>query len=461
LLTVVLLIVFMSAPRAARADGAFPDSDSVLVPAALPSTIVLGTNFGVVTSVDDGQTWTWSCEQPNSAYASHYQMGPPAANRLYATALVAATASLVFSGDGACSWQVAGGAIAGTTVSDAFPDPTNAARVLVLVSRATDAGSIAEAWESADGGATFGVRRYAAANGDQLTGIESAASDPSTVYLSLLAHGEGGLRPQLARSIDGGASWTVQDLGAALGSVVNLRIIAVAPDDAERVFLRVSLGSAGEAVAVTTDGGATLTSPLTIAGGVVSAFARVPSSGDLIVGGDVGTPVAFRSTDGGATFQPLPAPPHLRGLAARGARLYAAADNDADGYAVGISDDEGETWQPLVSYAPGGTSIAPHAIGAIAACVAGACRSDCLSRASMSQWAPDLCTAAPAEPGQDAGAARDAGTDARSPAKDAAADRPNPRASNGCGCQTGGPPGQGSLVALTSLAILVRRRGRR
>ncbi|MES1210484.1 MAG: hypothetical protein ABUS79_31475, partial [Pseudomonadota bacterium] len=39
-----------SAP--ARADGAFPNSQNIMTPAALPHEIVLGTNFGLVISTD-------------------------------------------------------------------------------------------------------------------------------------------------------------------------------------------------------------------------------------------------------------------------------------------------------------------------------------------------------------------------------------------------------------------------
>jgi MYXO-CTERM domain-containing protein len=228
-------------------------------------------------------------------------------------------------------------------------------------------------------------------------------------------------------------------------------------------------------VAVSSDGGASAAPGLTIAGGVLTAFARVPATGSLIAGGAVGSaPVAFRSTDGGASFQPLPTPPHLRALAARGARLYAVADNYADGYAIGTSDDEGTTWQPLMSYARGGTSIAPHAIDAIAACVMTSCRGDCLSRASMSQWAPELCSATLAMPTGDAGVPpRDASADATAPGRDGASDRgqgdggsvdgrPGGVASSGgCHCQTGGPESRplGGIVVV--LAFARRRRRRR
>ena len=61
----------------ATADGAFPDSLSVLVPAGHPHEIVLATNFGPLISEDDGATWSWVCEQAIALLVSLYQVGPP------------------------------------------------------------------------------------------------------------------------------------------------------------------------------------------------------------------------------------------------------------------------------------------------------------------------------------------------------------------------------------------------
>src|SRR5689334_2030057 len=49
-------------PKQAVADGAFPDSMQIFVPADAPHRIILATNFGLITSDDDGATWEWSCE---------------------------------------------------------------------------------------------------------------------------------------------------------------------------------------------------------------------------------------------------------------------------------------------------------------------------------------------------------------------------------------------------------------
>jgi hypothetical protein len=299
----------------ARADGAFPDSENVMTPAALPNEIVLATNFGVVLSIDAGQTWTWTCEQTQNAYGSLYQIGPAPMNRLYAVAM----AGLVYSDDSSCTWKVAGGVIAGTSVLDAFVDPTDPTRMLAIVARAGDGGSTFQVYESTDAGATFGTLLYTAADGDHLTGVEIARSAPTTVYLTMTSGPT--YLPKLVRSTNSGATWQAQDLSAMLNTgITSLRLIAVDPQDPQRVFMRVS-DTAGEQVAVTTDGGATISAQLAFPGGIVAAFARMPTSGHLVVGGVVGVaPVEYLSTDNGATFQALAVqnPPSLRALSARG-----------------------------------------------------------------------------------------------------------------------------------------------
>ena len=121
---------------AAWANGAFPDSQSILTPEARPHEIRLATNFGIIASDDDGQSWVWSCEQAESNNGSLYQMGPAPKNRLY----VISSEGLAFSDSDSCGWSIAGGTVAGTAIADAFPDPTNVNRVLAVVERASEAG---------------------------------------------------------------------------------------------------------------------------------------------------------------------------------------------------------------------------------------------------------------------------------------------------------------------------------
>jgi MYXO-CTERM domain-containing protein len=433
---------------AARADGAFPDSQNILTPESLPHEILLATNFGLVLSLDGGQTWTWTCEQTQNNFATLYQIGPPPGNRLYATS----AAGLILSDDRSCSWSVGGGLAAGATISDFFPDPSDAERVLAVAAVPADGGIGYQILQSSNGGTTFAAQPlFTAASGDTISGVEISRSAPATLYLTLTsgsAH-----RPKLAQSTNNGATWQVRDLSGYLPAGTNfIRLIAVDPTNPQKVFLRIrSLGDGGttEAVAVTTDGGATATTPLTFPGGILSAFTRMPS-GTLVLGAVVGTTsVAYTSIDGGSTFQPVPSPqPSFRALSSRGATLFVVADNQADGYAVGTSTDLGKTWTPLMAY---------EDIQAIQTCLMSTCQTDCLARAVAGQWSLDICSATLTLP------PADAGPDASSAGNkvDAGAAGHGGTSSGGCHCAASGAgtPGPGSLGGLgIALAWGWRRR---
>src|SRR6185436_19921211 len=122
------LALLASAGRAA-ANGAFPDSDAVMVPVDRPQQIVLATNFGLIISDDGGTTWKWTCERAETSMASLYALGAPPADRLYSRSL---EVGLAVSDDDSCSWHRAGGALAGAIATDYFPDPAAAAHVLAI-----------------------------------------------------------------------------------------------------------------------------------------------------------------------------------------------------------------------------------------------------------------------------------------------------------------------------------------
>ena len=133
-MTIAAAALFVS-PRAARADGAFPDSLGIIAPADRPHDIVVATTFGVVSSIDDGQTWTWSCEQDKNSFGAQYQMSAPPLDRIYTRSQAAGWCSPT-TAPAAGAWPAARSPA--PAITDAFPDPTNANRVLV-VAMATDA----------------------------------------------------------------------------------------------------------------------------------------------------------------------------------------------------------------------------------------------------------------------------------------------------------------------------------
>src|SRR5262249_51412553 len=146
-----------------------------------------------------------------------------------------------YSDDSSCSWHIAGGLLSDQSVTDYFADPSNADRVVAIALK----NAVYGAFESTDGGTTFGRMLYQAAAGDAVSGIEISQSGPMTVYLSLL--GAAG-NPRLARSPDGGAHWTVADLTADLGAGLP-RIISVDPAHPGTVVLRL-LASTNQSLAI-------------------------------------------------------------------------------------------------------------------------------------------------------------------------------------------------------------------
>jgi MYXO-CTERM domain-containing protein len=407
----LLLAGCLSWAAAARADGAFPDSMALFLPADRPQEIVLATNFGLVISDDGGVTWHLVCEQAIATYVGFYQQG--ADDALYACAPY----GLFWSRDGGCTWTAAGGELAGANVADVFPDPTNASRVLAVATPGTGAPSI---FESGDGGRTFGAPLFTAPAAGTLSGVESARAAPQTVYVSLYTYPP--LDPILARSI-GGAPFQSVDEAAALSGVP--RIAAVDPIDPNVIYLRIN-GTNNDSLAISRDAGNTFTVPLTLAQRM-SAFLR-RASGTLLVGTADDAP-SFRSSDGGATFAAWPGAPHVRALAERGSALYVAADDFVDGYSVGASSDEGGHWTPLLHFRD----------------IAGPAQCGNLPQLCAEPWMGLQSVFASYAP--DGGAGVDAGRSSSHPA-------------GGCGCRLGAQAPSKAALLLLALAFTWRRRAR-
>jgi hypothetical protein len=408
---------------AARADGAFPDSLSLLVPVDRPHRISLATNFGLISSDDDGASWTWVCEGPLTNCSTLYSAAAAPADRLFALS----ADSLVFSDDDACQWTVAGGDVAAGGVVDAFPFAQDATRVLAVVSpNGVGPATTYTVVESHDGGSTFDSVLYTAMGGDLVSGVEASRADADTIYVTLAA-GEA-FAPALALTTDGGATWRSVDLSATLGASSSIRLVAVDRTNPARVFLRVGmLAAEGLAVFDATTGAVTV--PVMFPGGLMTAFVQT-DEGPLVVAGRANNdgPV-FRSLDDGQSWQPVGDTPHVRALAERDGTIYVAADNTADGYAVGVSKDLGVTFQPLMRF---------DQVGSVAACVRAACQTVCASEVSAGLWPASTCTAAP---------------EASAPVQ--------PKAAGGGCCATGGAGQTNGVVVCVGLllaAIAARRR---
>jgi hypothetical protein len=336
------LLVGLLVARRAAADGAFPDSMALFAPADRPHTLLLATNFGLVTSDDDGTSWQLVCEQAIAPLVTGYQESAPPDDTLYAMT----PSGLFFSADRGCSWQASGGHVAGAPIADIFPDPDDPTQ-LYSIAHLDDgsAAGVQAVLRSSDGGKSFvDAPLYTAPAGVSLTGVESARAAPRPLYLTMFAYPP--LTPIVARAAHGvvaASAFEIFDESAYFASAAYLA--AVDPVDPEVLYLRLR-GNTGDALAISRDHGATIATVVPLGGRMTSFLRR--QSGTLLVGSD--NRASLRSSDGGKTFAPWAGAPHVRTLAERGDRLYVVGDDARDGFAIAFSDDEGGHWQPLLHF---------------------------------------------------------------------------------------------------------------
>jgi hypothetical protein len=321
----------------AVADGAFPDSMSLFLPADRPHSMIVGTNFGLVVSDDDGASWYLVCEQAIAASVSAYQLSAPPDDRLYA----ATPTGLGYSNDGGCTWSFAGGRLAGANVVDVFADPGDAATVFAIARTAADGGAEeAGVYQSSDGARSFAdPPLYAAPPTVSLIGVEKARSQPRTLYVTMLSYPPP--TPMVARST-AGAPFAIADESAFTQSAPYLA--AVDPTDASILYLR--LRGQGDALGISRDAGATIGTIVPLAGRMSALLRR--ANGTLLVGSS--DKESWRSSDGGYSFAPWTAAPHVRALAERGDQLYVVASDLKDDFVVARSPDEGGHWEPLLHF---------------------------------------------------------------------------------------------------------------
>ncbi len=333
--------VAFAAAAPALANGAFPDEFSIHFPPNAPHRILMGANFGLLVSEDDGSTWRYSCEPwvvagSNAALAnenvSFYQVTADGA-------VLADSVNITRSSDVACTWPTSGGSVTGQAVDDLFPDPNDATFVVAIVATARGTYLVA----SHDGGKTFDAT-HLYDTPDILTGIEIARSTPGVVYATSVPQAGGTAKFLASTSSGAPGTWTPTDLQIPAGT--QPRILAVDPADAKKVYLRLLTGPS-DAMAVTIDGGQTFQTVLTIKG-QFSSFLR---AGDgAIYAGTMDGKLYVQAA--GATGFISRNAPHLRCLGQRPGttRIYACADTVVDGFSLASSDDNGVTFQPVMSF---------------------------------------------------------------------------------------------------------------
>lgn len=401
---------------AAFAHGGIPNAHTAVAGQGTPDELWVETTFGLLVRKDANAQWRWICEEA-VGYTGHAALHVMSSGRIFA----AASNGLRVSDDGGCGWTE-NPFFAAASPSDIQAHPTTPSTLYVTTSTYQQTNAL---FRSIDSGATFQPTTLATSS-LFLSAVRIAPSNPQRFYVSGWSlQGDGEV--VLYRSDDGANAFTAQNVEAALGRLGVFTIHAVHPQNPDVLYASLESvetpqlhylyrsDDAGQSFAQVVESSGPFSS-VTVSEDGASVFAASESG-------------LWRSTDAGQTFAERPRPDKNACVLRVGAVLYACGSQLQDGYAFARSDDDGETFTPLIRL---------HEIAGPLECPAGTQTQDVC---------PAIWPAQQAEfpkPSSDGGTGTDGGTT-------------EPPPPNGCGCGTSGA----SLsfgVLVFALALLWRGR---
>lgn len=456
------LVSVSTCSTAARANGRYPLSNQLVVGPKDPSHIAVRATFGLVLSRDQGQSWSWVCEA-----AAQFVNGedPPVALSADNSLIVSSSIGFTTSPDFGCNWALPE---SDQVIVDADVDRSQPSRIVTSASRFVDGKYSFALRQSLDNGATWeplGVP----ADGFVLT-LAVAPSQPERVYVSTTSLSEG--TPSIVRTDDAGKTWHAFVLPTKDAPVPY--IAAVDPMNADRVYVRAPSTAGGDVLLVSENAGQDWKQILQ-AKGTLAGFALSADGLQLAVGGPTDGVQRASTTD-----YELTAVNELgvTCLTWTTAGIFACADQGTAGFSVGLSTDEGASFEPL--FDPTKLTLA---LCAAETPVAASCPNAWRGLAPI--LGADPATGYPdggsggsggttsAGTSNDAGTATNGGSSAGSEASGGGAANamggsgyiaPTPPSTNesSSGCSaSAGPAGTTFLPSLAALLWLVRRRARR
>jgi hypothetical protein len=331
----LVTVVLVHSTGVARANGRFPAAQAILtVPGSDGMTVFLRATFGVLVSRDGGKTWRWICER---ALGYEGTWDPPVAVTRDGRLWVGLERGLSSTLDG-CGVEPAT-ELAGETIRDLTTD-AGGDTVWAVTGAPDRHGAV---WRRSGTGKW--ERIGLVPEGFYPSTLEVAPSKPSRIYVSGQPFGT--LRGWLLHSDDGGKTF----LGGKneLEAEGPFFIAGVDPKDPERVLVR-HLHTTGSDVLLTTDGGKTLKTVLTMKSAMFG-FAKSPDGSTYWAGSGLAEHGIFLSKDRGAHFERVSNKGVLCLHAAPNGRLLVCENPLTPGApAVAVSTDEGKTVGPLAMF---------------------------------------------------------------------------------------------------------------
>lgn len=367
-----VLLLLAAAPEA-HANGRFPESNAIFFAPNDNDYVLLRTTFGLIISHDRGATWDWVCERSIGLAGVEdpmYSITPDD------TVIASSFQGLAISRDRSCNYGFAGGELQDLVFIDLTSRPSTPGTVVAFASSYAgqdDAGVIffkSTLFETKDEGKTFAA--LGASFDPTLLGetVDVTASDADRIYVSAVRNPGTAAAGFLLTSRDHGKTWEENPITLVDGERAAF-IAAVDPVNADRVYVRTAnAADKPSRLLLSDDAGKSF--KLVYSGlGPLAGFALAKDGTKVWVGG-LRDGLQVASTTDFAFTQKSKVEVSCLALAADG--LWTCS-NEKSGFVVGLSKDEGATFETKLHFcdirgplacAPGSTTHTECALGGTA-----------------------------------------------------------------------------------------------
>ncbi|WP_437979176.1 hypothetical protein WMF11_25015 [Sorangium sp. So ce295] len=329
----------LAIPAPASANGRFPAAGLIAVDPSDPSHVIVRATYGVLSTRDAGQTWSWMCE---AAVGYGGYEDPMIAILADGTLIAGLFDGLSASRDDGCGWSFAGGGLADRYVIDLSAERADPSKAVLVTSTGIGSGQfLTQLWESSDNGGTWAQAGVDLPQEFLALTVDVAPSEPSRVVVSG-RFGAPGYPGALLRTLDRGQTWERFDIPGSDDKHLPY-LSAIDPSDADVLYVRLD-GEPTDSLLVSKDGGATFM-PVFDGQGSLSGFALSPDGATVLVGGEQDG--VWRGPTSTLTFEKVSSL-GVRCMTWVDAGVFACADEFADGFTVGVSQDEGSSFAPMM-----------------------------------------------------------------------------------------------------------------
>jgi photosystem II stability/assembly factor-like uncharacterized protein len=328
----VALVVMVATPSAARAHGALPRVHTAFVRPGNPAHLVVETNFGLIVSKDKGKSWGWICDEVISNDIPHFSVFLGPGEDIWA----GSPAGVFVSRDHGCTWSAVTD-FATSGASDLASAPGDPSTLYATTDSRSEPNHLKR---SSNGGASFADTALDAGT-LLLTTVRVAPSNRQRLYV-----GGWGFSPSFSAHLfvsdDEAQSFSRVDLPASLGPGGAFYVWAVHPTKPKVLIASLNLTQSPfeRLLLRSDDSGQSFTVVLRVA----DVFNQVAFSEDGAWVWAASEGGLYRSSDEGRTFTELTQPHQKACVARAGDTLYACGWPVEDGWALGQSADQGDTW---------------------------------------------------------------------------------------------------------------------